>query len=191
METIQIKCPVCGVILSAKDDPKNEGKYVICPNCHEKRKFTEFKIIVPNTNEIDDSTECGNKSLPKDETELITPKETFSGHFFDRKTGMDYAISKGISIVGRKSLKGASKADIAIVTTDRGMSRAHMKIKVTLAVDGHYHVYVSNAENVNPTYINDILLTEDDWVGIKHRDVIKLSDTELIYLGTFTDDKTI
>ena len=43
MNTIRIKCPVCGAILNAKDDPSNVKKSVTCPNCKERRKFTEFK----------------------------------------------------------------------------------------------------------------------------------------------------
>jgi uncharacterized Zn finger protein (UPF0148 family) len=191
MESIRIKCPVCGVVLSAKDDPKNAGKYVTCPNCHEKRKFSEFKRVVPRIpTDVDESTERGNKELPDEKTELTSPKDASPGYLFDRKTGMYYALSKGVSIVGRKPLKSAPKADIPIVTTDQGMSRAHMKVKVTLAVDGCYHVYVSNAENMNPTYINGELLADEDWVGIRHRDIIKLCDTELVYMGNPLDDET-
>lgn len=181
MNTIRIKCPVCGAVLVAKDDPNNAGKYVSCPNCHEKRKFMEFKKIPLNSKYQDDET---------DVTELNSKKDTTPGRLLDRKTGMSYALSEGKHIVGRKPLKSAPKADIPIVTNDLGMSRAHVKLKIALARDGRYHVYVSNAENLNPTYINGELLKEGDEVGIKHGDILKLCETELVFIGSTIEEET-
>ena len=178
MDKIRIKCPVCGAVLEVEDNPAYAEKFVVCPNCREKRKFKEYKRIVPKQEPVDDDTTMDPR------------KDKVPGFLLDKKTGISYELSEGDHMVGRKPVKTPPKADIAIVTADLGMSRAHMRIKVCLARDGCYHIYVSNAENKNPTYLNGELLKEGEIVGLSHGDIIKLCDTELQYVGTAVDDTT-
>ena len=178
MDKIRIKCPVCGVVLEVDDNPAYADKYVVCPNCREKRKFAEFKRYVPSQAPADDETEADPSA------------ETVPGFLLDRKTGMRYELLDGWHTVGRKPVKTPPKADIAIVTDDMGVSRVHMKVKVALARDGRHHVYVTNAENKNPTYINGEPLKKGDIIGLRNGDIVRLSDTELQYVGTVIDDKT-
>ncbi|MBQ1648085.1 MAG: FHA domain-containing protein [Bacteroidales bacterium] len=178
MDKIRIKCPVCGVVLEVDDNPAYADKFVVCPNCREKRKFAEFKRYVPSQAPADDETEADPSA------------ETVPGFLLDRKTGMRYELSDGWHTVGRKPVKTPPKADIAIVTDDMGVSRVHMKVKVALARDGRHHVYVTNAENKNPTYINGEPLKKGDIIGLRNGDIVRLSDTELQYVGTVIDDKT-
>ena len=138
MERIQIKCPVCGVVLAAKDNPDNANKFVTCPNCHERRRFFEFNKIAPIIEAIP-SNLFGDKKLD-DNTELTIKKDVSPGCLFDILTGISYPLHEGQALVGRKPQSSPPKADIPIVTTDRGMSRSHMIVRVTLAQDGRYHV---------------------------------------------------
>lgn len=188
MNTIRIKCPVCGAILNAKDDPSNVKKSVTCPNCKERRKFTEFKVIVPVAPA---AAEAGQEPVA-DETQVCIRRrpESSPGYLLDKATGLSYPIPAGEHFVGRKTSKSPSKADIAIETTDRGMSRLHLKVLCSLAQDGRYHVSVSNAENKNPTLVNGETLVDGDVVGIKHGDILTLCETRLEFVGNPVEDRT-
>ena len=54
-EKIKIKCPNCGAILEALDDPSNNDKSVLCPNCRVRNRFSDFKRVTPKV--IDDETQ--------------------------------------------------------------------------------------------------------------------------------------
>ena len=188
MNTIRIKCPVCGAILNAKDDPSNVRKSVTCPNCKERRKFTEFKVIVP----VAPSPVDAGQEPVADETQVAIRRrpESSPGYLLDKATGQCYPIPAGEHFIGRKTSKSPSKADIAIETTDRGMSRLHLKILCSLAQDGRYHVSVTNAENKNPTLVNGERLVDGDVVGIKHGDILTLCETRLEFVGNPVEDRT-
>lgn len=184
MNTIRIKCPVCGAILNAKDDPSNIRKSVTCPNCRERRKFTEFKIINP-------AAGVAVQETASDDTQVcVRGRESSPGYLLDKTTGKSYPLTPGDHIAGRKTSKSPSRADIAIETTDRGMSRLHMKLLCAIAQDGRYHVSVSNAENKNPTLVNGIPLLDGDVVGIKNGDILTLCETRLEYVCNDVEDRT-
>ena len=181
MEKIRIKCPVCGAILEALDDPANADKNVKCPNCNQRNKFKTFKRI-----------ESAPAPVPSedDETQVRTKREGTTGYLFDRATNRRYPLREGKQLVGRKPHKNPAKADVPIETTDQGMSREHLYVDVMAGRDGRYHIYVSNAKNQNPTEINGVKLADGDKIGIRHGDVIKLCDTQLIYVSTPIEDET-
>lgn len=186
MNTIRIKCPVCGAILNAKDDPSNIRKSVTCPNCKERRKFTEFKVVVLSA----PSTGAGHETA-SDETQVcVRGRESSPGYLLDKTTGKTYPLTPGDHIAGRKTSKSPSRADIAIETTDRGMSRQHMKLMCAIAQDGRYHVSVSNAENKNPTLVNGNPLLDGDVVGIRNGDILTLCETRLEYVCNEVEDRT-
>ena len=187
MNTIRIKCPVCGAILNAKDDPSNIRKNVTCPNCKERQKFTEVKVIVPVT---PSAGGVGQETASDDTQVCVRGRESSPGYLLDKTTGKSYPLTPGDHIAGRKTSKSPSRADIAIETTDRGMSRMHMKILCAIAQDGRYHVSVSNADNKNPTLINGEPLLDGDVVGIKHGDIITLCETRLEYICNQVEDRT-
>lgn len=181
MDTIRIKCPVCGVILEARDDPANAEKSITCPNCKQKNRFKDFKQIASRPSKAD--TNAG-------ETQIERRKDSYPGCLIDRKTSKIYTLTEGSFVVGRRSLHSVSKADIALETDDMGISREHMRVDVMSGRDGRYHVYISNANNQNPTYINGELLSGGDKLGLSHGDLISISDTVLVYMGNPVDDKT-
>jgi len=181
MEKIRIKCPVCGAVLEALDDPANERKSVKCPNCQQRNKFVDFKRVVPISAPVPSES---------DDTQIGIMRNDSVGYLMDRMTYRRYPLREGRQIVGRKPHRSTPKADIPIETTDQGMSREHLCIEVMAGRDGHYHVYASNAKNHNPTIINGVKLGEGDKVGLRHGDVIKLSDTQLVFVGTPVNDET-
>lgn len=180
MEKVQIKCPVCGVILEADDNPENYEKNVICPNCRTKNKFSSFKRVLPASFPIEDSS-----------TEIKTVTNETIGALMDPLTGRKYPLSEGRNLIGRMTHKTPSKASVPIPTDNRSMSRSHLFIDVIKGADGHYHAYASNASNQNETRINGVLLEDDDRLSLKHQDVLSLSGTELIYIGNPVDDETV
>ncbi len=182
METIRIKCPVCGAILEAVDNPANAEKSVKCPNCQQRNKFKDFKRILP--------TVSAPVASENDETQISCMRKESIGYLLDKATGRRYPLREGKQLVGRKPYKSPPKADIPIETTDQGMSREHLYIDVMAGRDGRFHVYASNAKNQNPTEINGIQLMDGDKVGIRHGDVIKLCDTKLVFVSTPVNDET-
>lgn len=181
MEKIRIKCPVCGAVLEAMDDPANAEKYVKCPNCQQRNKFKDFKRIEPVSAPVPSED---------DDTRIASMRRESMGYLLDKATYRRYPLREGKQLVGRKPHKTPPKADIPIETTDQGMSREHLFIEVMAGRDGRYHVYVSNAKNQNPTEINGTKLEDGDKVGIRHGDVLKLCDTLLVYMGTPINDET-
>ena len=45
-EILKIGCPICGSVLSVKNQPGIESKSVTCPICKNKSLFSAFKKIV-------------------------------------------------------------------------------------------------------------------------------------------------
>lgn len=181
MEKIRIKCPVCGAVLEAMDDPANAEKYVKCPNCQQRNKFKDFKRM------------AASAPIPtvEDETHVQKMRKEFPGYLMDRVSSRRYPLREGKQLVGRKPHKSPPKADVPIETTDQGMSREHLYIDVMAGRDGRYHIYASNAKNQNPTEINGITLADGDKVAIRHGDILKLCDTELVFVGTPINDETV
>ena len=179
MEKIRIKCPFCGAVLEAPDNPANYEKTVVCPNCKTKNKFKDFKRINGTLSGEDDVTEINR-----------TTRDTV-GSLMELKTSRCYPLKEGINLIGRMTVKTPSVADIPIETQDMGMSRAHLYMEVVKGRDGFYHTYVYNAKNKNTTLINGVVLEDGDKIGLKHNDVITLNETKLRFLGTRIDDGTI
>ena len=182
MEKVRIKCPVCGVILEADDDPANYGKNVTCPNCKSRNKFSSFKRLTSLSNLIAENGETEIKSVSQDHT---------TGSLMDPETGRLYPLEEGRNLVGRMTHNAPSKASVSISTDNRRMSRSHLYIDVVKGADGYYHAYASNASNLNETMINGVVLENDDKIGLKHQDRLSLSGTELIYMGNRVNDETI
>ena len=177
METIKIKCPNCGAVLGATDNPANVKKMVICPNCKVRNRFIDFKRVVPDRAD--------------DETRIDLSEKNTIGRLVDEKTRKEYHLKEGRNLIGRKPVKDPPKASVPIETADRGFSRAHMYIDVMKGRDGQWHHYASNAENKNATRINGDELEDGDRFGLKHGDRITSSDTSLRFVVTsLIDDRT-
>ena len=179
MDTIKIKCPNCGAILSVLDDPSNKGKSVRCPACNEKHKFLEFKLVTPMLD--DDKTRIGGTSQSEDKTELPNISRSSIGYLLHELNGHKYVLSEGINLIGRKTYQQAPLASVPIETDDRGFSRKHLFIEVTKGSDGIYRHYAYNAANMNATTVNETKLEEGDKVILHTGDRIESSKTVLVF----------
>ena len=179
--TIRIKCPNCGAILTVPDSPANVGKSVKCPICKEKYAFTEFKEV--KTPEVDaDRTSFGLNVSSKDMTQLPQiPKSVTIGHLVDESRHRQYKLTEGINLIGRKTYQTASLASIQIETDDLGFSRKHLYIEAAICPDGHVLHYAYNASNKNVTLINGIPLGAGDKVILHNSDVIHSANTTLTF----------
>ena len=177
METIKIKCPNCGAVLGATNDPANENKVVVCPNCKERNRFVDFKRVVPREVE--------------DETIAISSSSDSIGFLVDEKTCLKYPLKEGRSLIGRMTYQHPPKADIPIHTKDLGFSRAQLYVEVIKGCDGRYHAYISNASHSNPTFINDVRLEDGDSIGLNPHDRICSSETVLLYECSYSDTTVI
>lgn len=167
------------------DDPSNLGKSVRCPVCKEKHRFVEFRIVkkeIPGVSKDNDKTDLGFLPSSSDKTELpeISNPYSFKGYLLDTTRGKEYPLNMGINLIGRKTFKTPSFADIAIETSDMGFSRKHLYIDVSRDSEGKYRFVAYNAENKNPTFINGILIEKEDKVILHADNMIKSSDTVLV-----------
>ena len=181
MERVRIKCPVCGVILEAEDNPANYGKFVTCPNCKTRNKFSAFKTVLP----------VSSSPSVDSETEIRAFTDDTVGALLDPETGRKYPLKEGRNLIGRMTHNTPSQASVPISTDNRRMSRSHLFIDVIRGADGRYHAYASNASNRNETRINGNHQEKDDKLSLKHQDRLSLSGTELIFLGSRVNDETV
>lgn len=181
METIKIKCPNCGAILTVPDNPANQKKTVTCPICKLSNPFMHFKRVVKRISEEEDKTDLGVNLNSDDKTCLpdFTKEETV-GCLRDNASGMSYKLSFGINLIGRMTYQSAPAASVPVKTEDRGFSRKHLKIEVIRDSVRGIKYYAYNAENKNPTYINGAQLNNNDRVVLHNGDIIKSSSTELV-----------
>lgn len=180
MERVRIKCPVCGAILEADDNPENYGKNVTCPNCKARNKFMFFQRLssAPTTDEYSS-------------TEIRGVFNDTIGALQDPLTGIKYPLKEGRNLIGRMTHNSPSTASIPISTDNRRMSRSHLFIDVIKGTDSRYHAYASNASNKNETRINGVILGDNDRISLKNQDNLYLSGTHLVYLGSTINDDTI
>lgn len=161
---ISIKCPHCQVGLKV-----NEGKLPLgitsfkCPNC---------KQAIPMSL-ITGQGENGEES----DTILLHPVKKETGRLI--VVGNEYTpeqilvLTEGVHVIGRKS-KG-TLATLPIETTDRLMSRAHIRIEVKKDAQGGYKHYLSDNNSKNHTLYNHNYLDKDE--------VIVLNDGDEIVMG--------
>lgn len=180
-DTIRIKCPNCGAILTVANSPANVGKSVKCPICKEKHAFTDFKAV-QKTEADADRTSLGLNVSSKDMTQLPQmPKVITIGYLMDESRHKKYTLTEGINLIGRKTYQTASPASIPIETDDLGFSRKHLYIEAVKGPDGIVRHYAYNAFNKNETQINGISLGAGDKVILHNSDVIHSANTTLIF----------
>lgn len=182
MSEIRIKCPTCGARLTVIDSPSNQGKSVKCPVCKEKHLFSQFQRITEAKDDFD-KTQIGGNLSSGDETELPDRKKKLeSCYLLDNNSMLEYPLHEGINLVGRKTYMSPSVADVAIETTDRGFSRKHLYIEVSNGHAGELRFCAYNAENKNPTTINGVQIIAGDRILLHKGDVIKSSETSLVFM---------
>lgn len=182
MESIRIKCPNCGAILTVEDNPANYGKKVKCPICKQTYPYESFKKVQARVSEEEDSTSLGGSLSTEDMTalpEIVLPPAI--GYLLDEAKGIEYRLSEGVNLIGRMTYKSAPVATVPIKTEDMGFSRKHLYVEVVKGTDGVTRYYAYNAENKNSTKVNSMQLSGKDTMILHDGDVIESSSTRLVF----------
>ena len=174
MGIIRVKCPNCGNVLKINEDIASKNIKIKCPVCGVANPASIFEPYVP----------------PKEEetTQIAELQNDTSGYFIDERTSFKYVVPDGKkSLFGRMTLQSPSKADVPIDVQypeglDKGVSRSHFWIESVLSSDGKYHVYISNAQNVNKTFINGSVLEDDNVIGLKDGGKVSCSNMVLRFV---------
>ncbi len=168
-EILKIGCPVCGSILTVKNQSGIESRSVTCPVCKKRSPFVSFKRI--NDTEDDEPTQYPHMEDDKQEGENYTIGRLIAD-------SVPYQLQPGKNIIGRKA--EGSGAHVQIPCTSKRMSREHLVIEIKkVPGKGSVHYVSLNKAQVNPTYIGSMQLEYGDKLILKHNDIIRLPDMEV------------
>ena len=196
MNEIKIKCPTCGKVLRLQDAPNINAASFTCPVCEEKhvvgkcqRYVEQPKPMVSSGDETryggasaqqgGDETRIGSQPQcgGSDETRIGSASSPAVGVLVDN-LGRTYQLRSGINTIGRKA--ASSPASVQIATNDRTMSRSHAVIEVSNAGGKTIHI-LRNGANKNPSYMNGVLIGQQDQLVLNNGDRIKMGSTELTF----------
>lgn len=178
-DIIKIKCPRDGGVLTVKRVPGIEDKYVTCPVCNTRMRFTDFTIVGAggNSGNDDDTQYAGMQGAGAAGAERnpVPGMLTMKGQ--PQKT---YKLRPGVNIIGRRATN--SNATIQIDCPGKRMSREHLVIEVSRQPgEGYIHYARLYKSQVNATFINGLQLEDGDILELYHGNVISLPDVELIF----------
>lgn len=166
---ISIRCPHCHVGLKVDEGKLPPGiQSFKCPKC---------KQSIP----VSLLTEKKQPDAPVSDTTVIQPLKTTTGRLTvlsdDNTPEQVYSLYEGLTIIGRKSI--ASNATIGIETSDRSMSREHIRIEVKKDNKGGYKHYLSDNNSKNYTLYNSSFLEKGEVVVLNDNDEIVIGRTVL------------
>lgn len=188
MSEIRIKCPTCGKVLRLEETPNINAAFFTCPVCKGKhmvgncQRYNTAPHPPSHSNEETRFGSAGTQQMGGEETILgeetrIAPPQTKVGQLVDAN-GVSYPLSIGFNTIGRKAT--TSTASIQIATDDRTMSRNHTVIEVR-NIGGQLLHILKNGDNKNPSYLNNVLMGEDDKLILNDGDCLKLGYTILTF----------
>ena len=172
---VRIKCPKCSAVLEVRNAQGEGVKTIRCPKCGStlQVRFGAKK--------------AEQKPIPLDVDDGLGVETQFGGEMFTQDflvcDGIRYELHEGQNVVGRSSSK--SVADIQLPTGDVFMSRSHANILVVKMKSGRLKCILSNGNNKNPIYVNDVKLEPSDEVVLVEGDELKMGNT----LVTFTNEE--
>lgn len=177
METMKIKCPNCGAVLIVKKVPGMENKSVPCSVCKVTNPFVKFTEVKVQAYDPED-TELKKKKSYKDDTDEEDTDFEKEALLYDMFTLKRYLLKDGVNLVGRKTYKKESVADVPIETEVKGFSRSHFYVDVMrYGADLKLKMYL--AENKNETFVNSERIEKDEKIILQNGDLIKCSSLEL------------
>lgn len=199
-EIVKIKCPQCGAILKLGLVPDLDHKKVMCSRCNFTGMVAEFQHIgenplpAPKPRPVPEPAP-GPVPAPHPGT-VIDPsaKIPLVGKLRD-DSGMEYPLSFGLNTVGRNA--ATSSAQIRITDKDSRISREHLviEVKMPVQVNGFAQRTVTLAisdvppvihtvrlakQQVNKTFLNDMLMAFGFEYNLKHGDRIRLPGDKLL-----------
>lgn len=177
-DILKIGCPVCGSVLSVKNQPGIESKFVTCPVCKNKSHFSAFKKIMVKEEKTEFPDE---ETTPYSEETDITKGVNFTlGKLVVPALDLSFQLKPDKNIIGRKAPH--SSATIQIPCETNRMSREHLVIEIKkIPGKGFVHYASLYKERVNSTFIGQNQLEFGDCVVLKHKDVIRLPERECIF----------
>lgn len=196
METKNIKCPSCGVVLSVRNSKNEAVKLITCPQCKAKLsvKFRPQEPLEADTFLGNGQQQGGGETLygpsanqgetqlgggmDNGETHLRTQAGTAKAACLE-VDGNIYRLREGVNTVGRKA--ASSQASVQIATADHYMSRQHARIVVTRQPDGRLKAVISNDRNKNISTIDGQDLLQGDAIVLCDGDRIVMGKTTVIY----------
>jgi hypothetical protein len=166
-QTINIKCPSCGVVLKVTNSKNEPVKRFACPKC-AKPILVPFYKLRPEDGETQMDGKGEAQSTQLASSELQQSCNLTCG-------GKEYELAIGSYSIGRQAV--TSTADIQIDTDDLYMSREHAMMNVRRLADGGIKVDISNLKNKNTTLVNDYMLQPGDAIVVHDGDTIKMGNT--------------
>lgn len=166
--------------MSVKNQPGIEKKNVTCPVCGYKGLFTAFERMVVDEDPPTDYSGKAQKTGNKDETDVDLNLNFTLGRIKVMGTGLSFQLKPGKNLIGRKA--SVSSAQFQIPCSGNRMSREHLVIEIRKVPGKGFVHYVSlYKEKVNATYIGDTRLEYGDTLVLKHGDVIKLPEADILF----------
>lgn len=162
---------------------------VKCPHCHVGLKVDEGKIPLGITSfkcpkckqSIPISLLSEDQSSNESDTVVLQPVKKNTGRLTVLANAdtpeQTFPLHEGVIVAGRQS--NASHATLKIVTSDRSMSREHIRIEVKKTADGGYKHYLSDNNSKNHTLYNSNYLEEGEVVVLNDNDEIIIGHTVL------------
>ncbi len=190
-DILKIGCPVCGAVLSVRNQAGLESKSVTCPICKNKSPFTSFKRIADKVEE-----ECTQypdedrheKSVENEMTDLNVGLNFTLGQLHVVGQHVSFQLKPGRNVIGRRT--SGSSSTVQIPCESKRMSREHLIIEVKKnPAKGFMHYVSLYKEQVNPTFIGNVKLEYGDSVVLKDGDIIKLPEVDLRFMVP-DEDKT-
>lgn len=171
MQSKQVTCPKCNVVLKVENS-RNEAKKIIkCPRCgatlrvnfppQQEPLTTHTVLVPPQPNPASDGA-TQLVGTPSVATVLASSQQAVSQVLKLVFNGVDYPLVDGQNIIGRQA--STSEASIQLPTSDRYMSRQHCSIRVSTLPNGSKKAVLSNYKNKNATLINGTAVQDDDQI---------------------------
>lgn len=178
-ETIKIKCPCCGAILTVKKLKGIENKKIKCPACGESSQFKLYQQLFSHK-EI--KKPVRETFYASEETRISILSNEIIGKL--RIMGAKippFDLVLGQNIIGRAA--SGSSASIQIpIRGNKNISREHIIIDVKkVPGQGICHYLSLFKDNVNETRVNNEVLEFGDCIVLKPGDIIQLPEVKLLF----------
>lgn len=199
-----IKCPYCSVQLKIKKYPDNPDKaFITCPTCKHRSPFREFASIEIDERQYypagddsnEDMTQVGIRrpvSHPNSDETMVNLSRQRRGVIGSLVLPNEEVaqLHAGVNTIGRCAPNSQSEIQFPDFDNTKMSSRHHARIEVVAQANGRYMHILSNWQNTNPTFVNDIQLQPDATAVLRDGDIIKCADVELRFSLKENEDKT-
>lgn len=172
---IPLRCPHCNVGLKIDERKLPSGlRSFNCPSCRKAVPVSLLNIAASSERGNDGDTVLLRPTKAKGVGQIIvvgdahTPEQSFP-------------LQEGVHIIGRQS--PTSVATLAIVTNDKSMSRAHIRLEVVKDERGGYKHYLSDNKSRNRTLYKGSFLSADEVAVLSDDDEIIIGHTLLRFKG--------